>query len=467
GVVTVNAILGYAALIEGKEILNLDQTGLAQKGGAVLASLILAKEKSALAANKVGMGKADLYLVLDLLGGANPVNLDRLHPDRTIAVVNTTLVPTGEMIRNVDLSFPDLTFLKGTINRFTRAGRNVFVDAGTLAEGLFADHMMTNIFTLGVAYQAGLIPLAAGSIEAALRLNGVQVEENIQAFRYGRLYAHTPARVEALVKPSLRGFAEERAEALARLPQKVHPAYEALLDRTRPLDQEARRMLAIRIAELIEYQDVRYAEQYVDFILRVADQESEAIPGRHDLTHAVICSLYKLMAYKDEYEVARLYLKKDWRERLLGMFDEPRWVIYHLHPPILRTMGLKRKIALGPWFNVFLRLLYWMRRLRGTRLDPFGSLVVRQEERRLIPWYREAVEAALASLDPTTYDLAVEVAKAPDRIRGYESIKTASVMGVKAQVATALDRLREARVGATREEAERQAIKGYERGERR
>jgi len=442
GVVTVNAILGYAALMEGKEVLTLDQTGLAQKGGAVLSSLILAEGKGALAANKVGVGKADLYLVLDILGGGNPVNLDRVSPDRTVAVVNMTPVPTGEMIRNEDLSFPNLESLKGIINRYTSSRRNTFVDAGTIVEGLFADHLLTNIFTLGVAYQKGLVPLAAESIEAALRLNGVQVEENIQAFRYGRLYAHDPTRVEGLFRSPRRGFAEERAEALARLPLKVRPAYEALLDRTRHLDEEVRRMLAIRIAELIEYQDTRYAFQYVDFVLKVADREAEVTPGRRDLTHAVIRSLYKLMAYKDEYEVARLHLKESWRERLLGMFAEPRRLIYHLHPPVLRALGLKRKLALGPWLTVVFRLLYGMRRLRGTPFDPFGYQAIRREERHLIRWYREAVETVLEALGPATHDLAVEVAKAPERIRGYEAIKAAKMIRVKGEVQALLDGLR-------------------------
>jgi len=370
------------------------------------------------------------------------VNLDRVSPDRTVAVVNMTPVPTGEMIRNEDLSFPNLESLKGIINRYTSSRRNTFVDAGTIVEGLFADHLLTNIFTLGVAYQKGLVPLAAESIEAALRLNGVQVEENIQAFRYGRLYAHDPTRVEGLFRSPRRGFAEERAEALARLPLKVRPAYEALLDRTRHLDEEVRRMLAIRIAELIEYQDTRYAFQYVDFVLKVADREAEVTPGRRDLTHAVIRSLYKLMAYKDEYEVARLHLKESWRERLLGMFAEPRRLIYHLHPPVLRALGLKRKLALGPWLTVVFRLLYGMRRLRGTPFDPFGYQAIRREERHLIRWYREAVETVLEALGPATHDLAVEVAKAPERIRGYEAIKAAKMIRVKGEVQALLDGLR-------------------------
>ena len=209
GVVTVNALLCYAALMEGKTLLNLDQTGLAQKGGAVLSNLIIT-EGAAVTSNKVGMGTADLYLVLDAIGGALPANLDRVHPERTAAIVNTTSSPTGEMIRDNSILFPSEADIRQTIDPYTRQDRNIFLDAGNIAEGLFGDHMATNIFLLGVAYQAGLLPLKAESIEGAIALNGVAVTQNQQAFRYGRRYVHEPEAVVDLALPRPRNARDER-----------------------------------------------------------------------------------------------------------------------------------------------------------------------------------------------------------------------------------------------------------------
>jgi indolepyruvate ferredoxin oxidoreductase len=425
-VVTVNALLCYAALMEGKSLLNLDQTGLAQKGGAVLSNVILT-EGQTVAANKVGMGTANLYLVLDALGGVTPVNLDRTHPARTVAVVNTTPNPTGEMVRNNSLLFPTESSIRRNIDPYTKAAQNLYVDAGTIAEGLFGDHMAINLFMLGVAYQAGFIPLAATSIEQAIALNGVAVQQNQQAFRYGRRYVCEPQAVLNLAVPPPRGLHEERAAMLLYLEEQygkaVREAYFYLLKRCEHLDEEAQRLLAIRIGELIDYQDVAYATSYVDFVLDVAAREAAACPGRVEFTHAVIRQLYKVMAYKDEYEVARLHLKQAWRTRLTGMFAEPQKIYYHFHPPFLRSMGLQRKLKLGPWFTPLLRLLRRLKTLRGHRWDAFGYAKVRRAERQLIPWYRQTITQVLAHLDDSNHALAVVIANSPDAIRGYEEIK--------------------------------------------
>lgn len=439
GVVTVNALVCYAALLEGKSLLNLDQTGLAQKGGAVLSDLILTEDQ-AMASNKVGMGTADLYLVLDALGGVAPVNLDRVHPERTVAVVNTTPTPTGEMIRNNSLLFPTDASMQRTIDQYTRRERNLYLDAGTMAENLFGDHMATNIFLLGVAYQAGLLPLKAESIESAIELNGVSVHQNQQAFRYGRCYVHEPQAVLALALPHRRSLAEERAAVLEHLEPQPAEAYQRLLERCRHLNEELQRLLAIRIGELIEYQDAAYATTYVGFVLHVAEHEAEACPGRIELTQAVIRSLYKLMAYKDEYEVARLHLKQAWRDQLDSMFERPRQVSYHFYPPVLRTLGLKRKLTLGPWFNRPLRLLLKMKHLRGGPLDIFGYTRIRREERQLIAWYRQTIEQILPHLEDSNHPLAVVMANAPDAIRGYEDIKLRRIADTKELVAQHLAR---------------------------
>jgi indolepyruvate ferredoxin oxidoreductase len=426
GVVTVNALLCYAAFLEGKSLLNLDQTGLAQKGGAVLSNIILTEGQIG-AANKVGMGTANLYLVLDALGGVTPVNLDRTHPTRTVAVVNTTPSPTGEMIRNNNILFPTESSIRRNIDPYTKSAQNLYVDAGTLAEGLFGDHMSTNLFMLGIAYQAGLIPLAAANIEQAIALNGVAVQQNQQAFRYGRRYVCEPQAVLGLAVPPPKGFNEERAAKLRYLEEQYskteREAYFYLLKRCEHLDEEAQRLLAIRVGELIDYQDVAYATSYVDFVLDVAAHEATACPGRVEFTHAVIRQFYKVMAYKDEYEVARLHLKQAWHTRLTSMFAQSQKIYYHFHPPLLRSMGLQRKLKLGPWFTPPLRLLRRLKRLRGHRWDPFGYAKVRRMERQLIPWYRQTISQVLAHLDDSNHALAVVIANAPDAIRGYEEIK--------------------------------------------
>jgi indolepyruvate ferredoxin oxidoreductase len=428
-------LLSWAALIDGLHVLSYDQTGAAQKWGPVLSSLILARPEHALAANKVGVGRADLYLALDLLAAGTRVNLDRCDPDRTVAVVNTSVLPSGEMVRNVDFA-PPVAAIRAQIDRYTRADANVGVDARRLAEDLFGDYMTTNMLVLGVAYQAGLLPLSAAAIEAAVRLNGVAVEPNLQAFRYGRVWVAEPDRVRALVEPPARSFETERAAALERLAGRDANAYVSLLERCGHLDAEARRLLAIRVGELIDYQDARYAAAYVDFVLAVAGREEAMAPGRTEVTHAVIRNLYKLMAYKDEYEVARLHLKPLFHAETRGLFTAPRRLYWHFHPPLLRALGLRRKLRLGPWFAPALRALWGLRRLRGTAFDPFGYAAVRREERRLVPWYRDLVAGALDGPGADGHARAVELARLPESIRGYEDIKLRSIAKVRGQAQT-------------------------------
>jgi indolepyruvate ferredoxin oxidoreductase len=435
GVLTMNALLSWAALIDGLRVVSYDQTGAAQKWGPVLSSLIVSAPDaplSAKAANKVGLGGADLYLALDLLAAGTRVNLDRCDPARTVAVVNASVLPSGEMVRRVDFS-PPVEAIRAQIDRYTRADLNVSVDARRLAEGLFGDYMATNMLVLGVAYQAGLLPLTAAAIEEAVRLNGVAVEQNLQAFRYGRLWTAAPGRVRALVDPPARTFETERAAALGRLAGRDASAYVSLLDRVGHLDPESRRLLAFRVGELIDYQDAAYAAAYVDFVLVAAAREVALAPGRSDVTHAVIRNLYKLMAYKDEYEVARLHLKAAFHVETRGLFAAPRRLSWHFHPPLLRALGLKRKLRLGPWFAPALRALRRLRRLRGTAFDPFGYAHVRREERRLVPWYREVVSSALDGPGPDAHETALELARLPDAIRGYEDIKLRSIAKVRGQ----------------------------------
>jgi indolepyruvate ferredoxin oxidoreductase len=403
GVVTINALLATAAWIDGLSAITLDQTGLAQKGGAVVSSVILS-ERPIEASAKIGYGNADLLLGFDLLGAGSADNLKRAHPSRTVAVVNTAEVPTGDAIRGgARLAGPGAVV--DIINSYTRKDRNLFLDASRLAEGLFASHMAVNIFLLGAAWQGDLIPISEAAIEEAIRLNKVDAERNVQAFLWGRKYYHDAQAVESLLAP---------------------PA--APVD-TRPL-------AARRMADLARYQNAAYAARYAAFVGEVETRQPA-------LAEAVARNLYKLMAYKDEYEVARLLTNAEREAQIRGMWEQVESIGYNLFPPMLRAMGLKKKLKLGGWFRTPLRMLASMKGLRGTRFDVFGYAEVRREERALIGWYEQLVRDCVARATPDNLAAALEIVSLPAQIRGYENIKLASVRKVKALAAERVSALRE------------------------
>jgi indolepyruvate ferredoxin oxidoreductase len=385
GVVTVNALLATAAWIENLACITLDQTGLAQKGGAVVSSIILS-ETPIEAAAKISYGNADLILGFDLLGAASQETLKRAHPDRTTAVVNTAEIPTGDIVRgNVRAAGP--AGAVDLINAYTKRGHNIFVDATRLAEGLFASHMAVNIFLLGVAYQAGLLPLKAASIEEAIRLNQVGAARNLQAFLWGRKYYQDARAVEALLDP--------------------------------PRAQESQPDL---FQELTRYQNRAYAAAYEQFLREV---ESRCPEIRQSVAH----QLFKLMAYKDEYEVARLLTRPEFDEQMRGMWEQVESIGYNLHPPLLRALGLKQKLKLGAWFRGPLKLLAALKFLRGTPFDLFGYAEIRRQERELPAWYRNLVRECMQT---DKLALAREIVALPDQIRGYENVKLESIRKVKA-----------------------------------
>jgi indolepyruvate ferredoxin oxidoreductase len=415
GVVTVNQILGTAALLDGKHVAGLDQTGLSQKGGPVVSHLRIG-DSAIDVAGKVGVAEADAYLGFDLLVATAAPNLLRTRPDLTIAVVSTTQVPTGAMVASTDVAFPDPGGLIAAVNRVTRKDENVFVDALGLAEALFGDHMAANMILLGAAYQAGAIPVGAAAIEQAIAINGVQVEMNAQAFRVGRLLVADPGWVRT-VERTRAGAVAARAE--------VGPEARALIDSVGATG-ELRRLIEIRVPELIAYQDAAYARGYVEFVRGVQAAEQAAVPGETRLAEAVARYLYKLMAYKDEYEVARLHLRPEVQASIRAELGEAE-VRYQLQPPILRMLGVKRKLALGRWVEVVFRGLVTLRRFRGTVLDLFGYAHVRRVERALVGEYRNLVERALRGLTPERHDRAVQIARLPDLVRGYEDVKLRNV----------------------------------------
>jgi len=277
---------------------------------------------------------------------------------------------------------------------------------------------------LGAAYQAGAVPVSATAIEEAIVLNGVAVQMNTQAFRAGRLLVVDPEWVKTLKKPRLGAVEAGRA---------LTPEARSLVESVGATG-ELRRLVEIRVPELMAYQNAGYAREYVEFAKRVFVAERRAVSGETRLSEAVARHLYKLMAYKDEYEVARLHLTPEVATSLAAQFPNGVKIQYHLQPPILRALGLKKKIKLGTWFDGAFRLLAALRGLRGTALDPFGRAKVRQVERALIGEYRSLIEKALADLSNGTYERAVKLANLPDLIRGYEDIKLRNVERFRAEV---------------------------------
>ena len=416
GVVTSNQVMGTAAALDGFHVRSLDQTGLSQKGGPVVSNLKISAEPVDMAA-KIGAGATDAFLVFDVLTATDAKNLIRAHPQRSVAIVSTSKVPTGAMVRDTTVEYPEADHLLEIINKATLAGHNVFFDALGLAEALFGDHMMANFIVIGAAYQAGLLPMSAAAIERAIELNGVKVEDNQHAFRAGRL-AVADADWLASRQPKRSGALEPSIEPSAQA--------QALID-SLAANGELKRLVAIRVPELIAYQNEAYARRYVDDLKRVCQAEQTACPGKTDLSQAVARYLFKLMAYKDEYEVARLSLKPEVGVALRSQFGERARLHYHLQPPFLKALGLKRKVKLGRYFDLVYRALHQLRFLRGTRFDLFGYDHIRRVERELITQYRRLVFAALEDLNADNYERAVELAKLPDMIRGYDEVKLGNV----------------------------------------
>jgi indolepyruvate ferredoxin oxidoreductase len=422
GVLTLNSVLAWAALLDGREVLSYDQTGAAQKWGAVLSSVVVGEAGHPPLANKVGLGAADLYLALDLMAGADRQNLARCQPSRTAAVVNTTLLPSGEMVRDVHLD-PRASDMEAAIGAVCDSARTLRVPARRLAEALFGDAMATNFLALGVASQAGLLPVTPASIEAALELNGTAVAQSVAAFRAGRWFHHRPAQLEAAQQAPPATAAEVAAREGAELGGQ-RDVYQQLLARAAGLPEEGRRLLAHRLAELIRFQDAACAGRYLDAVLRPRGARGRP-SGRppSEITLALIRNLYKLTAYKDEYEVARLHLRSSRGRVSEQAFTGEVRVHYNLHPPFLRALGMHRKLRLGRWFDPVLVLLARLKRLRGTPLDPFGYARLRREERRPPGWYLGLVQRGLAVLRPDNRQVVAALASLPDRIRGYEELK--------------------------------------------
>ncbi len=410
GVVTVSQVLGMAATLDGRQVAGLDQTGLSQKAGPVVSDVRIGAESLG-GSGAIAAGEADAILAFDLLGATAKV-LRVADAGRTVAIANTSIVPTGAMVSEVDSARPDLLAACEAVDAATSASDNLYFDARRLAERIFGDATPANVIVLGAAWQRGLLPVSRAAIERAFELNATGVDRNLAAFAWGRAAIADPGLVHERIEDSGSGG-----------PAGISRRDSVLIDRVPGAESgtELRRLLEIRIPDLRGWGGGRAAAEYAERVAAVARIENERIAGSADVTEAFARGLHKLSAYKDEYEVARLHLQ--W----LASLPPGARAHIHLQPPLLRALGLRRKLRFGRWFKPFLHLLRVGRILRGTPLDPFGYARLRKVERELPREYVEIVARAVGRLEPETLPDVLEVASLPDLVRGYEEIKLASV----------------------------------------
>ena len=406
GVVTIAALLTMAAHMEGKAFSTIDQFGMAQKGGAVTSHVRIAADEGLLGALRLGVGSADLLLGCDSLVTGGELALAVIDPDRTRVVVNSRQSITGHFALDPDLQFPEAD-LYGRIREEADTGRLDVLDATRLATALLGDSIATNLFMLGFAYQKGAIPIGAATIGRAIELNGLAIEMNKQAFLWGRRAAHDLAAVEAL------------------------------LDGPAPAPETLDEIVAHRRADLVGYQDEAHAARYEALVRRVAAREGEQLGAPGPLSLAVARNLHKLMAYKDEYEVARLYSDPAFREKIEARFDGVERLELLLAPPLISrpdpVTGRIAKRAFGPWIFTALRVLAGFKGLRGGAFDIFGRTEERREERALVGEYEGLVAQLADRLTADNHALAVAIAEVPATMRGFGHVKRANVAAGRAE----------------------------------
>jgi indolepyruvate ferredoxin oxidoreductase len=397
GVITIGQLLGMAAHLEGKGVVTQDAGGLAQKGGATWSHIQIANRPEAICTTKVDTAQADLVIACDAIVGAGRYTMSVMQPGRTFVALNTHGTPTAAFVRNADWQSPGArceAVLRATVG----ADAVGAFDAEQAAEQLLGDSIYTNPLLMGFAWQRGRIPLAHAAIMRAIELNGVQIDNNKAAFEWGRRCAHDLASVQAL-------FKAQQVIEFVRKPS---------------LDE----IVGKRVDFLTAYQDAAYAAQYRAFVDKV--RAAEAPLGGSALAEAVARYLFKLMAYKDEYEVARLHTDRAFSDRIASMFEGEYKLVHHLAPPAIAkkdAQGHLVKQPFGPWMRSAFALLAKFKGLRGTAFDPFGRTPERKMERALIGEYRACVEELLKTLSADNRTLAAEIARIPEEIRGYGHVK--------------------------------------------
>jgi indolepyruvate ferredoxin oxidoreductase len=419
GVITIGGILAMAAHLEGKGAGVIDMSGLAQKGGPVHSHVRIAASPEDIHGIRVPVGGADLILGGDMVVAAGRTVLGTVKPGRTHLVVNRAEVLPGEFTRNADFTLPGRR-IEQAIGEAVGRERSHFVDATRMATGLLGSSIGTNIFLLGYAYQLGAVPLSADAIEQAIVLNGEAVAMNHAAFRWGRAAAADPAKVEAL-------SGEEAPD-------------------DRHLSQSFDEMVARREQFLTAYQDANYAARYRALVERARAAEAAQAPGKCGFAEAVARYLFKLMAYKDEYEVARLYADPSFARQLEGEFDGHKRLEFHLAPPLFAprdpNTGMPRKLTFGPWVLSAFRMMAKLKILRGTAFDPFGYTQERRTERKLIAEYETLLAELMPRLTRDNHHLATGLAAVPERIRGFGHVKARHLAAAKAEEAALLEQFR-------------------------
>jgi len=422
GIVTLGAVLGMAAHLDGKGVGIIDMAGLAQKGGAVFSYIRIANTPEDIHAIRVSAGGADLVLGGDIVVVGNKKVLSAIKPGNTRVIVNTAEFLPGDFTRNPDFSLPTER-LKRAITGAAGNANSHFVDASRLAAALLGNSIGANMFMLGYAYQLGALPVSGEALEKAIELNGEAVAMNLAAFSYGRRAAIDPAAVQALVAP-----AQTEANDSLKLSESFDEA------------------IARREAFLTAYQSRRYARKYRALVNAVAKAEAEKTPGMTGLAEAVARYLFKLMAYKDEYEVARLYTDTGFLQRVRAQFDGDLRLEFHLAPPMLAkadpATGEPKKMSFGPWVLRLFGALKKFRFLRGTPLDPFGYSAERRTERQLIASYRALIETVLSELSPGNHATAVALASIPEKIRGFGPVKQRHLAAAKAEEVALLEQFK-------------------------
>jgi indolepyruvate ferredoxin oxidoreductase len=404
GVVTIGAILGMAAHLEGKGCGMIDMAGLAQKGGAVFSHVRIASTPADIHAIRISAGKADLILGCDLVVSGSKKVLTAVREGETSVLVNTNEVMPGEFTRDVDFSLPTER-LKRAIVKAAGAEQSTFFDATRVATALFGNAIAANMFMLGMASQKGALPLAPETVEEAIRLNGAAVAMNLEAFRWGRRAGHDPQSVLELVTNQDKG-AENAAEE----------SVTGLIDR--------------RAEFLAEYQNRKWAQKYRDSLKPLIEAETRVTGAPGAVSEAAARSLFKLMSYKDEYEVARLYSDGSFRRQLAGQFESFERLEYHMAPPVLGRkdrQGHPVKSSFGRGMSALFPALSRLRVLRGTPFDLFGYSAERRTERQLISGFIDDLDFARQRLLAENTDLIVKFLSYPLSIRGYGHVKQGNI----------------------------------------
>jgi indolepyruvate ferredoxin oxidoreductase len=400
GVITIGQLLGMAAHLEGKGVVTQDSAGLAQKGGATWSHVQIADRQPDILTTRVSMAEADLLLGCDAIVAAQRESVSRLRAGRSRVALNSHVAPTAAFVHNGGWKSPGAQ-CQDLLGQSVGEQALSVLDAETIARGLIGDALFANLVLLGYAWQRGWVPVRRESLRRAIELNATAVEKNLAAFEWGRQAAHDGARVQALLAPAAQ-------------PVRFQP---------KPgLDELLRR----RFELLTAYQDEAYAHRYQEAVRRVQQAEAACVPGKTALTEAVARHLYDLMAYKDEYEVARLYTDGRFECEVAERFEGDYRLHFHLAPPFRaerNARGELKKQPYGPWMLRLMRVLARGKFLRGTAFDPFGRSEERRTERALIGEYLELVDELLRTLTADNHALALQLAHLPGQIKGFGHVK--------------------------------------------